>query len=748
MSGWSGLGRLEWVVVGTYSHVRPPTIHHQPGTHPMKRALLPLSSALVAVALCSSPASAELQHQYAFGSGHLVRPADVAVRIHPSGGTSFVYVADSGAHRVLRFQGDGSSGAAPITFPYVGFYDGPAGIAVNSIVGHCNEGQVYATNHDTANSWGDLLVFDAAGTFLKQIVWDQGFVRPLGIAVDRDGDVYVADGGVYPGRVIRFDAADFGPPFNLSFVLSAKAVYDSTTFGSAQDVSVDVGGRIHVVNECGCFKVFEPDGTLLTIMGGLPIIERLGVDALDIRARTWGSSPGVLRHDWTWPDYASNPPTETVQAGFLTEPLGLESAKFASWDLSGATWMRTRSKERLFVCDGGDGQIEVFGQNLVSTPHPGGAVAWWRFEEKQSQCGDALKTVRDSMGSNHGSHSGATNISTTEGVVRHAYDASNGPALVEVADDPSLDFGTGSFSVEGWIMTRKTNGRESFLDKRLGLGKGFLLFTNGGRLGLQINEGGGTYANYIPAAAENFVASGTWRHFAVVCDRPGTGVSFFVDGVRVPGAIAPLAGDVTNDAPLYIGGSNPTASDPRFRGFLDELALYDVALSDAEIAAVAAAGTAGKDIPVWLLPVAYCVAKTNSLGCTPAIGFSGLPSATAGSGFVVSATNVRNNSSGMLFYSLSGRQNVPFQGGTLCVSAPILRTPVINAGGNPPPADCSGVFATDMNAFAVGTFGGSPPAALLQPGTTVNCQFWGRDTGFAPPNNTQLTDALEYVVGP
>ena len=112
---------------------------------------------------------------------------------------------------------------------------------------------------------------------------------------------------------------------------------------------------------------------------------------------------------------------------------------------------------------------------------------------------------------------------------------------------------------------------------------------------------------------------------------------------------------------------------------------------------------------------------------------------------------MRNLKSGLLLYGLSGRAALPFSGGLLCLASPVRRTPAQVAGGNPAPAnDCSGTFAIDMNAFASGNWSppGSPHAALLVPGTQVNCQWWGRDQGFPPPNNTTLSDALEYFVGP
>jgi hypothetical protein len=151
-------------------------------------------------------------------------------------------------------------------------------------------------------------------------------------------------------------------------------------------------------------------------------------------------------------------------------------------------------------------------------------------------------------------------------------------------------------------------------------------------------------------------------------------------------------------------------------------------------------------VPIAGAPIIYCTAKVNSLGCTPSIGAVGTPSATSGSGFSVTCTQVINNKSGLLFYGNTGQAATPFQGGTLCVKTPIKRTPAQGSGGNPPPNDCSGNYSIDMNTFAVS----GPPAApfLTVVGTVVNCQWWGRDPGFAAPNNTMLSNGVEYVVGP
>ena len=148
-------------------------------------------------------------------------------------------------------------------------------------------------------------------------------------------------------------------------------------------------------------------------------------------------------------------------------------------------------------------------------------------------------------------------------------------------------------------------------------------------------------------------------------------------------------------------------------------------------------------------PVTYCTAKLNSMSCAPAMDMRGIPSGSATSGFQVLCTEVMNNEAGLLLYGTNGRANLPFSGGTLCMTAPLKRTIGLNSSGTPAPTvDCSGVFSLDMSGFAAGLLGGTPSPALRIAGTTVQCQWWGRDPGFPPPFNTTLSNALEFVVCP
>jgi len=134
----------------------------------------------------------------------------------------------------------------------------------------------------------------------------------------------------------------------------------------------------------------------------------------------------------------------------------------------------------------------------------------------------------------------------------------------------------------------------------------------------------------------------------------------------------------------------------------------------------------------------YCTSKVNSQGCLPAIAATGIPSASAGSGYELSATLVRSNVAGIFFYSTTGPAAVPFQGGWLCVTGTIRRAGPLNSGGS---GGCGGHFAQDFNAFIAG---GSDPALVA--GAQFWGQFWSRDA--QSPSGTSLTDAITAVICP
>ncbi len=138
-------------------------------------------------------------------------------------------------------------------------------------------------------------------------------------------------------------------------------------------------------------------------------------------------------------------------------------------------------------------------------------------------------------------------------------------------------------------------------------------------------------------------------------------------------------------------------------------------------------------------PTLYCTAKTNSQGCVPSIGFTGMPSATSATPFTVAAANVLNQKPGLLLYSYA-QQIAPFQGGFLCLSSPLRRLAVGSAGGSlPPTIDCTGSYSLDFNQRIQS---GLDPQ--LVPGQEVDAQYWMRDP--AGLSGSGLTDAVSFQI--
>ncbi len=137
-------------------------------------------------------------------------------------------------------------------------------------------------------------------------------------------------------------------------------------------------------------------------------------------------------------------------------------------------------------------------------------------------------------------------------------------------------------------------------------------------------------------------------------------------------------------------------------------------------------------------PVPYCTAKVNSAGCLPAIASSGPPSVCCGGLLTVSATQVLNQKNGLLFW---GRQpsSTPFQGGTLCVEPPLVRTQIQNSNGSTSGTDCTGSYVFHWSSSYLAQEG-------LLPGDRVFAQFWSRDPDTSI--TVGLTNALDITFIP
>ena len=142
----------------------------------------------------------------------------------------------------------------------------------------------------------------------------------------------------------------------------------------------------------------------------------------------------------------------------------------------------------------------------------------------------------------------------------------------------------------------------------------------------------------------------------------------------------------------------------------------------------------------------YCTAGTSASGCQATLSASGAASATASTGFVVTATGVEGQKDGLFFFGQNGRQANPWGTGTSfqCVVPPVKRAGLLAATGTV--GLCDGGFVQDLNARWCSTC--PKPSQVPVVGQPLQIQLWYRDPANTSNQTTSLSDALEAEVCP
>ena len=139
----------------------------------------------------------------------------------------------------------------------------------------------------------------------------------------------------------------------------------------------------------------------------------------------------------------------------------------------------------------------------------------------------------------------------------------------------------------------------------------------------------------------------------------------------------------------------------------------------------------------------YCTAGTSANGCQATLSTSGSPSASAASGFTVTATNIEGNKDGLFFVGTNGPQANAWGNGTSfqCVVPPVKRFGLLATNGTN--SNCDGTKSQDFNAYW-----NAAPAKNPGAGTVANAQLWYRDPLNSSNQTTSLSDAVEFTVCP
>jgi hypothetical protein len=218
------------------------------------------------------------------------------------------------------------------------------------------------------------------------------------------------------------------------------------------------------------------------------------------------------------------------------------------------------------------------------TPPSAGLVSWWQGEV------DATDTV----GTNNGAL--LNGVSFTNGIVGQAFNF-HGSDNVVIPSSSSLN-PTNGITLECWAYTRRYSPQFGQVliskDGVCAVARQYLLeFGDAhgapGPFAVLIGLTNGNY--YYFGGATTFQLN-TWYHVALTYD--GAALKLYVNG-NLDGQMALSGALFTSSEPVRIGGGSESGcAGDYLDGLVDEPAIYNRALSSNEVAAIYAAGAAGK----------------------------------------------------------------------------------------------------------------------------------------------------------
>jgi hypothetical protein len=377
------------------------------------------------------------------------------------------------------------------------------------------------------------------------------------------------------------------------------------------------------------------------------------------------------------------------------------------------------------------------------TPSPGGLIGWWP--------GDG--NANDLLGANNGSLQGGASASAT-GLDGPAFNFDGTNAYVPIPDSPSLR--PTNLTIETWV---RFSSLDSFGSGGSPPGDQYIVFKQNSKSsdfeGFDLGKtriAGNDYFQFIVSSplgqvshleSATIVSAGVWYHVAAVRDT--NFIRLFVNG-QMEGETRVTFPQDYGTFPLFFGTSGQSYWDHKFNGTLDEVSLYNRALSGGEIAAIYSAGAAGKCKAATVIaqPQAQSVVIGGNALFT--IGAAGLPPLGYQWQFnganIADATNTALTLSNVQLSNAGIYAVVVTNGSGFATSAPAVLTVMV-----PPTITTQPQSHTNV-AGTIATFGVSVSGSVP---LSYQWQFNGGNISGATDaaltlNNVQPTDVGSYGV--
>jgi uncharacterized repeat protein (TIGR01451 family) len=387
---------------------------------------------------------------------------------------------------------------------------------------------------------------------------------------------------------------------------------------------------------------------------------------------------------------------------------------------------------------------------------PSGMVAWYALDELQgatavNDIAPPPSSSFNNVGTPKPGPVGAGGPVPVAGKVIGALYFTGKP-YVEVPPQNDLNFGAGSFSIDGWVRAAGCGpGQLSPIVDKLDVGAntGFSFYLDQpspGSAVLKLRVNASTFASTssITANANPLLNTGPWFHIAVTLDVSAGVGAFYIDGSPA-GSFTTSTGPFTNTVPMWIGQTRVSGDQCEIA--IDELEIFNRALSQAEIQGISNAGSAGK---CWQSDLAITKRAANTPWTVGGTGTFTLLVQNLGPGAVPAGTviNVTENlPAGLTLTSVSGSgwASIPTSGaGPLVVTCQYtVPSAGLPAGGSLPPITFTGIV-TSAGPFAnCASVQGQLAGAILQQPTSNDTSCITIPTGSGSPVVVQIPVVLD-----
>jgi len=201
-----------------------------------------------------------------------------------------------------------------------------------------------------------------------------------------------------------------------------------------------------------------------------------------------------------------------------------------------------------------------------------GLAAYWKFDGNAND---------ESGNSNHGFEQGG--VSYTQGIIGQAARFDSADDYIEVPNDTSLNFGMNNLTISAWIKTNSTSQDNMIISKlwssAVGDGGYDLKTRNGNLYFINCCHNGPNGVIGSTAISDNL-----WHH--VVGVRDGNQMKTYIDGNLDEQLTGTSSWNFSSTHPLYIGKEIKETVSFSYNGLIDEVRIYNHALSQSEIQAL------------------------------------------------------------------------------------------------------------------------------------------------------------------